>query len=562
MSRRQAYGVYVCHGLSAWQARSYEFSAVLFTAAAYPGTLRAAAFIGVCSSVTTILFGSAIGQWIDQGTSRLRTLLTTILLNRFTIVTACIFWALIVSDSVNGPSKSTSQRDGNAPDEPDSVVHGAAKTAVFCILLSLGIVESLARKANVVAMERDWIPVLAPPSLTEGYTLVHVNAIMARIDMVCKLIAPIAVSQFLSVVSMRWGVLTIAISNSISWFVEYYTAKKVAESCPTLSAPKSVTVIDEVKPLPLAQRLWKTTAGHVTSWLPKYIDSLRIYFGSDVWKPSLANCITHASILSITSITVVFLLDSGYSLQFVTAGETISAFFELSSTFVTPFAVGRLARSAAKKSAAKRSANIPLATDEGQSPSDDDDVVSLELGDDDDTTADRVNRAVGTVGLFGILFLVIILVPALPILEDLTWHLPYPIARSNTSPTFTARPTATIILFLCLAASRLGRGTLVLSTQQLAQSRIPASQRSSFAGIELVFESTFGLGHSLTAAIWSKPQQFGSLALVSMSALIASAMLYCGWVLTERGKLANWPSWGKKSRGKYKGLEDDETEDT
>ena len=62
MNRRQAYTLYFCHLLSAWNARCYEFAAVsilvlrdlvwtltrlkvLFIHAAYPGRLRAISFL-------------------------------------------------------------------------------------------------------------------------------------------------------------------------------------------------------------------------------------------------------------------------------------------------------------------------------------------------------------------------------------------------------------------------------------------------------------------------------------------------------------------------------------
>ncbi|KAI1492344.1 hypothetical protein F5X96DRAFT_627169, partial [Biscogniauxia mediterranea] len=43
LTRSQAFNLYLSHAFSTWNARGYEFAAVLFTAAAYPNTLVAAA---------------------------------------------------------------------------------------------------------------------------------------------------------------------------------------------------------------------------------------------------------------------------------------------------------------------------------------------------------------------------------------------------------------------------------------------------------------------------------------------------------------------------------------
>lgn len=75
--------------------------------------------------------------------------------------------------------------------------------------------------------------------------------------------------------------------------------------------------------------------------------------------------VTHASILSISSVTVVFLLHSGYSLQLVTVGEALSAIFELSSTFLVPLRVQKISRSLADKAGYQFSA---LPQDEDDEP--------------------------------------------------------------------------------------------------------------------------------------------------------------------------------------------------
>ena len=143
----------------------------------------------------------------------------------------------------------------------------------------------------------------------------------------------------------------------------------------------------------------------------------------------------------------------------------------------------------------------------------------------------------------------------MPILIYLTHVLQYPLSRTPKSPTFTNHPMATLILFFCLASSRLGRGMFSLSTQQLAQSRLPPHQRSSFAGTETAFASAFGLTHSLGTAIWSKPAEFGWLALASWIMVASSAAMYVWWWMRENARLRHWEGW---RLGQYSSLSTNE----
>lgn len=133
--------------------------------------------------------------------------------------------------------------------------------------------------------------------------------------------------------------------------------------------------------------------------------------------------------------------------------------------------------------------------------------------------------------------------------------IPFPVARNGDSPTLRIHPLSSLILFFCLASSRLGHGIFSLSTQQLAQSRLPPDQRSSFAGTETAFVSTFGLAHSLGTAIWSDPKGFGWLALASWMMIASSAALYAWWWLRERRIFTKIRSFGL---GRYTSIQSNE----
>ncbi|KAF2097988.1 hypothetical protein NA57DRAFT_40258 [Rhizodiscina lignyota] len=554
MNRRQAFSLYVCHALSTWNARSYEFAAVLFTAAAFPEGLRAASFVGIANSIAAILFGSAIGRWIDRGQSRLRTLLTTILINHAAVIAACTMWLLIVQGAAND---ADDDRNAEVQDIINtSILTGTPKIMFFLILLGLGVVESVSRKANLISIERDWVPVLAPPTVAEGYDLTHVNAIMGMIDMMCKMVAPIVVSQLIAIVSSKAAALILAVANAIPFGLEILAAKNLWRANTALRAEKeNLKDSDNMHPGQMQENISEAWAQQPVVWVfdvaLSYMDNLQLYFESEVWAPSLAMCITHGSILSVTGVTVVFFLDSGYSLQLVTIAETVSAFFELSSTLITPFAVHAIS----KTTDARLAADIPLMSVEDVGRLDED---SGDVNNGSTKSSPVVNTAITHTGLYGISTMCLILISTIPALFYLTSQLSYPIPRSETkhgSPTFHSYPFATVIILSCLAISRLGRGIFSLSTQQLGQSRVASEHRSSFAGVEVGFVSLLGLAHNVASAVFSEPKEFGILATGSWISLACSAALYIWWLRREGVQFAWWNAGGKR---KYQQLEGDD----
>ncbi|OCK85430.1 hypothetical protein K432DRAFT_343183 [Lepidopterella palustris CBS 459.81] len=567
MNRSQAYTLYLCHTLSTWNARSYEFAAVLFTAAAYPGGLRATSFIGISISLAAIIFASALGRWIDQAPSRLRTLLTTIVVNRCAIVCSCLGWFLIVG----GSNAKLRKRDDEKNDttDTDAALRGAAKTIVFAVVLTLGVFENLSRRANVISMERDWVPILAPETGPECFTLTQINATMARIDMVCKLIAPIIISGFLSVApSVRFGVVCIAAANILSTFLEIWSAKWLWDQCDILRKPKLSAILEfdsegnfETRHRSESQAsritFFQAWVDSITSWWHGYIPSLKLFFATEVWIPSMSMSILHSSVLSVTGTVIVFLLNSGLSLKGVVLAEAASSAFEIGSTFLAPIAVRKLSINISSSS--HQLVDVSHKEDEETLSDIDSDISDLDPEDPlskDDTMPD-INAGVTRLGLWGVFEMFMTLAPTVPLLYHLTSILPYPLPPSSASPPLGSHPLLMFTLLALLSASRFGRGLFSLSTQQLAQARVPAHQRSSFAGTEMAFVSLFGLSHHVGAAIWSKPQQFGWLALGSAVAVGMSLVMFSWWARGERGHLVHlgWMGWWwRERRGKYEGV--------
>ena len=95
------------------------------------------------------------------------------------------------------------------------------KIELFAIVLFLSIVERLSRTANLLSIERDWIPAMAAPiPMLDGESskngLTELNAVISRIDLICKLLSPIAFSAFTTAVgSVRVVIVSLLILNAV-----------------------------------------------------------------------------------------------------------------------------------------------------------------------------------------------------------------------------------------------------------------------------------------------------------------------------------------------------------
>ena len=296
---------------------------------------------GIAETVCVLFFASALGRWVDRAPSRLRVLLLTIIINRISILISCMIWFAILSFSYSAPKK-----------------------VFFALALLLGMVEKLSRGTNILSMERDWVPTLANPSVDAKhpapFDLTHLNTTMKRIDMLCKLIAPLAVSTFVSVIeSDRIAVVVLTAISLLSLGPECWGVRQVWEQNRRLRVRKeraddSAMNCDQDQPMRLvhtnmlsvrqALNLYRKTTLYVVGSIRAYMADFGYYFHTSVYIPSLCAAVPHASVLTFSGTMLTYLLNAGYSLNVVTVARASGAIFEISSTFLFPWAVGTLCK--------------------------------------------------------------------------------------------------------------------------------------------------------------------------------------------------------------------------
>ncbi|CAJ2513424.1 Uu.00g015430.m01.CDS01 [Anthostomella pinea] len=507
ITRAQAFNLYLSHAFSTWNARGYEFAAILFTAGAYPDTLVAAALRMIIVYFAMILFSSSVGQWVEQSPNRLRTLLSTIVCNRGSVVVGSFFWLLILS------------QENLVGDETAFVLprNDVLKGIGFAIAVTLGIVERLSASGNLISMERDWVVTVAAPS-GRPYDLTHLNAVIRRIDLVCKLISPIIISIIISALgSVRVGVVFTGLTSLLSIPIEVFSATRVWKSNALLQVPRPV-------PPPKSQPVHTRGAPSWISRTRQYFRGLEMYFSTSVWLPSVALALCHYNMLTWRATFVTYLINVGYSLNTITVARAIGSVFEISSTVITPRGIVYLGKAGYK--------GIPSADENDESG------VGLIAGTPEGNHDAQTLIGLQRLGLWGLTWQTINTVPVVLAL----WAISAQTGKPESVASPASRPEAessspdlgwSIIMFSFLAFSRLGVWIFDLTTQQLTQTMVPENQRSSFAGVENSVVNVFELLGAGSAVAFPHTEQYRWLALVSLlTVMIAWAMLAV-WYTTQ-----------------------------
>ncbi|KAK8056325.1 hypothetical protein PG993_001552 [Apiospora rasikravindrae] len=475
-----------------------------------------------------IILSSSIGSWVQNAPDRLRTLLTTIVVNRTSVIIGSLFWLLILSqeDLVKKETVFVLPK------------HDVLKHVIFVVAVTFGIIERLSSSGNLISMERDWVvTVAAPPG--QPYDLTHLNAVMRRIDLVCKLISPILISVVISATgSVRIGVIYSALTSLVSIPIETISAKGVWNSSPLLRVPKS-----KKDPSASGAASVPTPAVPWTGRVRQFFRGFEMYFSTTVWVPSIALALLHFNMMTWRATFITYLINVGYSLPTITVARAIGSVFEISSTVAAPLGIQYMGKAYRQ--------HRSLAGEEEQEL----EVGLIETNEEqqqqhviDGQTLVGLQRF----GLWGVSWQVLNLAPVVAAL----WAISSSRENQETTSSLASSTSSpgwglSLVTFSFLSFSRFGVWVFDMTTQQLTQVLVPEHQRSKFAGVETSVVNVFEILGAAAAISFPRTEQFKWLSLASFVAVTISWALYAGWVREQRGHLLHWEKlrlWSRNSR--------------
>ncbi|KAK7943690.1 uncharacterized protein PG986_012803 [Apiospora aurea] len=311
--------LYVSHVLSAWNSRLFQFGAVLYLAAIFPGTLLPMSIYAITRGLAAIVFAPAVGHYIDHG-DRLQVVRVSIVGERLAVALSCAIFGLLVMRG------SLSSR---------------WKVGLLALLAFLACIEKLCSTLNLISIEKDWVVVITG---NDEAALRSLNAQMRRIDLLCKLFGPLFIA-LLAGISTGFAVWVNLSMSLTSVVVEYFTIARVYREVDGLQIPKNGpqvsrpdTPIDDGRAASCTLPHWR----RIQAIFRKSAADFHLYFRHRALLPSMACALLYFTVLSFGGQMVTFLLASGYDSTRIGVTRTFSVVFEVLATWVAPWLMSAL----------------------------------------------------------------------------------------------------------------------------------------------------------------------------------------------------------------------------
>ncbi|KAJ6299801.1 hypothetical protein OIU76_020733 [Salix suchowensis] len=450
--------LYTGHFLARWDARMWEFSVGLYMITLWPDSLILPAIYGAIECASTALFGPIIGQWVQRSTHLkvLRIWLVTQNLS-FIIAGSTVITLLFYPDL-----KSTN-------------------LSVFIFLVMLtnisGATGVLSTLAGTILIEREWVVVISeghPPAV-----LTKINSIIRRIDLTCKLLAPVISGFIMSFVSVKASAMTLAVWNTVAVWLEYWLFTSVYSGIPAL-AESSQRRISRLSPGDTVE-MASTTAERagliaqsdgirvsvetgwrrrLTDWFSEtpFVGAWSVYFHQEVVLPGVALALLYFTVLSFGTMMTATLEWKGIAAFVIGIARGISAIIGIAATVLYPILQSRVSTLRTGLWAIWSQWSCLLVC-----------VASILAGN----------------------------------------HL-----------------LSAYILMAGVATSRLGLWMFDLSVTQQMQDQVPESDRCVVGGAQNSLQSTMDMLGYIMGMFISNPQDFWELILLSFSAVTFAALLY------------------------------------
>ncbi|EPQ31910.1 uncharacterized protein PFL1_00109 [Pseudozyma flocculosa PF-1] len=532
----------VQHASSSWGYRSAEFAYPLYMVRLFTNTLLPASVYGFITTGAAIIFSNAVGRSIDRYShTKLRTLRAYILGQKVLVGASYGLFLLLFLDT----GLSTAAENGGKG--PDGRGPGnAAPWTVFAAITLLGCGVILSNVGVSVAVEREWVQIISRGSAAR---LTRLNAIMRRIDLLTKLLAPLFVSLLTTTISYRYSVVVLVAICGLSAAFELVFVGIVYKRFPALAddeakvvkrrielgkaaasgeeaagqAPSaSASAAAAASPATLLRRLHP--ASLVVAVRDSFTEQYRdwaTFVQMPVFITSVCISLLYMSVLSFDPTFIAYLKsETDYSDAFVAGMRAVGVASGLLGTVVMPWMEKRigLVRTGSYSLWQETLSLVPG-------------VVALFItGAKRPFSSGSAGSSSGTA-------------------VDDGWRRYRP--QWNTA-----------ILFSSLSISRIGLWSFDLAQLALLQTALSSDQvppsvaerKNALMALQFSLQNVFDLGHYGLTLGWNRPDQFKYAAATSLGAVGAATLLYTvGYARRIRGHLVHFDRHGLERLLRKKG---------
>eukprot|EP00940_MAST-03C_sp_MAST-3C-sp2_P002959 g2959.t1 len=322
----------------------WEFAVPVLFVTIWRDTFMPGAIFSFLLYLACIFAMPRLGSWVNSKTMLRIDILRRVihLQNIFTLLILLSFYCVYAFS--------------DAGDDDRNEIWNLKSGLFFCALVIFGVGGELMSRTETIAIEKDWVPQLLKNDGADN--LAKTNACMRRIDLLCKLLAPVVFGCALDVISgetakIVGGLIFVGVFNAMSYPAELWAVTHVYEMSAALQRSPSVVAaalddddsksaellaneniqgdnVTEDRSLSYPQRLRRFIAFNSALWLE--------FWRHPLFWASVAYGMLYATVLSHGSLMTQYLVSSDASISLTVIGifRGAGAVLGIAGTFVYP----------------------------------------------------------------------------------------------------------------------------------------------------------------------------------------------------------------------------------
>ncbi|XP_024530978.1 solute carrier family 40 member 1 isoform X1 [Selaginella moellendorffii] len=275
--KRTLHFIYAAHFLARWGAGMWDFYVSLFMISIWPKSLVLTAVYGLGEALSIAVLGVYVGEWIDK-TFPLTVIQVSVGLRNGSVLVASLLMILLLLRPIKALP---------------------VFFATVGVIDIFGAVGSLAGLGCNILLERDWVVSI---SRRRPDLLVEMNTTMRRIDLACKLLAPVFVGILMSSVSLLACIVLIAAWNLLSLGVEYWLLVSAISAIPELIESVSAVNQEDTENLTAGEKPSDHRVEQSTEEKFSLVQGWWIYFKQEPVLAGVALALIYFTVLSFGSL--------------------------------------------------------------------------------------------------------------------------------------------------------------------------------------------------------------------------------------------------------------------
>ncbi|CAF2056921.1 unnamed protein product [Rotaria magnacalcarata] len=302
--------LYIAMGLSAWGDRMWNFAVGIYFISLNRDNLQSVALNGVAINLAVILFGGAIGDWIDRN-QRLPALRKALYFQNLSVSVMAVLVVIALYNQSWLPSYWM------------LIIQG--------ILIGIGMIAQLSSVACKVSISKDWVIALYG---SDRQNLANTNATLRRIDLISGVLAPILTGAVMAFTSRWLSAVLIAGWNVVSLCFELLLYTRVYRYAHDVLSNK-------ISAAKSNEKLTEKREGSIKKFFSS-LHGLGTYASLSVFLPGLSLALLYLTVLSFDSVTRAYVIEQGLSEVFLGLLNGLGSIIGIIGTLVYPIFVKRL----------------------------------------------------------------------------------------------------------------------------------------------------------------------------------------------------------------------------